>query len=98
MGDVIRGRVNWDLLRALNEADDQTKHFMGTMRCVECEDEDKLLVPAPAWAITPPPVRCERDGCLGMMLFVDPAEPPPEGAEPYEYVVVSPEDPPGDPD
>lgn len=92
-GDVIKP-INWELLQQLNTADLGTKHFVGTMRCMECRYEFKAVVPAPLWAMHPPSAICESEkDCEGLMVFVHPDTPPLDGvAESYDYTVVLPAD------
>ena len=88
MGDVIDGRVNWEILREVNQADPTTKHFMGTMRCCKCGTESKVMMPAPLWAAAPPSGLCDQDGCDGILLYIHPDEP--TDGEPFEYLIVDP--------
>ena len=92
MGDLIKP-INWELLTELNTADQDTKHFMGTMRCMKCSHEVKAVVPTPMWAMHPPSAKCEADDCDDLMIFVHPDAPLPDGVtDPYDYAVVLPED------
>lgn len=85
MGDVTTGGINWDLLKALNEAPDNMRHFAGTYRCFECGHEEKLFVASPSWAADPLSPECDAEGCEGSMLRVDPRVEP--SAEPLTTVV-----------
>lgn len=90
MGDLLRP-INWEMLRELNTADQNTKHFMGTQRCIECGNEQKIVQAAPLWAMNPATGECES--CEKMTcLFVHPDDPHPDDAEPYDYAVILPED------
>ena len=95
MGDVLGTRINWELRKAMLTAPPDVKHFAGTLRCIECGLEDKCLIQAPLWAATPPTTMCEHEECDGLMVFVSADADAPEDDpdhEPYEYLVILPED------
>lgn len=83
--NVTTGGINWELLKALNEAPDDMRHFGGTYRCCVCGREDKLFVASPGWAADPLSPKCETGGCEGFLLRVDPGVEP--TAEPLSTVV-----------
>lgn len=72
MGEVIRGRVNWELRKQVNQVPADRRLFGGQYRCIEdgCGSERNLFVVAPSWAADPPSPKCEQ--CGGSMLRVDP--------------------------
>lgn len=83
--NVTTGGINWELLKALNEAEPDMRHFGGTYRCFECGQEEKLFVASPGWAADPYPPECPENECSGSMLRVDPRVDP--AAEPLNTVV-----------
>lgn len=94
-GDVVGTRINWELRKAMLTAPDDVKHFAGTGRCMDCGYEAQLVVPAPLWAAAPPSLACTVESgteCEGLIVFVHPDDDPPDGAEPYDYMVILPED------
>ncbi len=95
MGDVVGTRINWELRKAIIAAPPDVQHFAGTMRCMDCGYEEQLVVDAPMWAAHPPSIACaiqSNTTCEGLLVFVHADTPAPEGAEPFDYIVILPED------
>lgn len=82
MGDVIR-KVNFELLKELNTAPLDVKHFLGTARCFECDKEHKCVIQADLWMAHPRESECPSCGAMAC-IFLRPGAKKVDGTDPEE--------------